>query len=43
MDKDIEKLQNEVNEIANQIEKLCKTDTELEKLYMGEPSRLYYL
>ena len=35
MDKDIEKLQNEVNEIANQIEKLCKTDTELEKLYMG--------
>lgn len=26
MDKDIEKLQNEVNEIANQIEKLCKID-----------------
>ena len=35
MDKDIEKLQNEVNEIATQIEKLCKTDIELEELYMG--------
>lgn len=40
MDNDIEKLQNEVNEIANQIEKLCKTDTELEKLYIGERKRL---
>lgn len=35
MYEEIEKLQNEVDTIATQIEEICKTDSEINDLYFG--------
>ena len=35
MNAEIEQMQKEVDEIATQIEELCKTDSEINDLYMG--------
>lgn len=35
MDSEIETMQREVDEIATQIEEICKTDSEINDLYMG--------
>ena len=35
MYEEIEKLQNEVDTIATQIEEICKTDKEVDSLFLG--------